>query len=66
MILLRKDKLYSVFSNFFKINRKDLNNWPIFSSCNPFPSLPSAAKDNLKYQFLRTSSVIVNKIEPLF
>ena len=44
-----------------KIEKFSLN----FSSCNPFPSWSSAAKDTCQ-QFQRTNKAIVNKSRPLF
>jgi len=38
---------------------------PIFSSFNPFPSLPSVATDNRK-QFQCRKTVLNNKARPLF
>ena len=38
---------------------------PIFSSFNPFPSLPSVAKDDRK-QFQCRTIVLNNKARPLF
>ena len=38
---------------------------PIFSSFNPFPSLPSVATDDRK-QFQRCKIVFINKARPLF
>ena len=29
--------------------KKKKKNWPLFSSCNPFPSKPSSAKDNISF-----------------
>jgi len=38
---------------------------PIFSSCNPFPSLPSVATDDRK-QFQCFRIVFINKARPVF
>jgi len=54
--------LWAIFEN---IASKLEKIGPIFSSCNPFPSLSSVATDDRK-QFQCFKIVFINKARPLF